>query len=287
MALTNEKYLRMAKKAMMYDRASRLPIEGCLFRISDCKIDDKVEKDPFKIGGETVADAVKERTFTLSFTAASYRPEVYEQLARATVTETALNASGQIVDFANVEGTSVYASGTGIASISVDDGDELKDGKYILECTAATKVKVRGYSDQSFTDGTNIVFEDDTYQIGDELTITASGSIDITELGVTLHGGTGTIGMTVGDTAEFTILRESAALKEILITGETDFSEVGIMLFPDKYDGDYTSIDIFRAMPAGMPLEIKDSWSTFQITCDLLKDEDRGGYYQINYSEVA
>lgn len=286
MPLTDEKYLRMAKKAMVYDRTSGMPIEGCFFRINDCKIEDKVEKDPFKIGGETVADAVKERTFTLSFTAASYRPEVYEQLARATVTDTALNASGQITGFANVYGTSVYASGSGIKSISVASGADLKDGKYVIKATGASAVKFYGYSDQSFHDGADIEFEDDTYQIGDELTVTAAtGGVTFSDLGIKVLGASA-ISLTTGDTAEFTILRQSAALKSILVTGEVDFDEVGIMLFPDKYNDEYTSIDVFRVLPGGLPLEIKDSWSTYQVSCEMLKDETKGGYYRINYSEV-
>lgn len=286
MALTNEKYLRMAKKAMFYNRTTRAPIEGCYFKINDLKIDDKVEKDPFKLGGETVGDAVKERSFTLSFTAASYRPEVYEQLAMAEVTDTALNASGQITASGNVYGTSVFASGTGIKSFAVASGADLKDGKYLFKATATNKVKIYAYSDVSFRDGTNAAFEDDTYQVGDEYTITASGSNTCTELGISFTAGTGTIGMTVGDTAEITILRQNAALHQILVTGDTDFSELGVMLFPDKYNKAYTSIDVFRVVPAGLPLEIKDSWSTFNVTCEMLKDETRGGYYCINYSEV-
>lgn len=286
MATTSEKYLRMAKKAVIYNRTTRAPIKGCMFKINDCKIEDKTEKDPFKLGGETVGDAVKERSFTLSFTAASYRPEVYEQLAKAEVTDTALNASGQITASANVYGTSVFASGTGIKSFAVASGANLKDGKYLFEATATNKVIIKGYSDLSFHDGDNTEFEDDTYQIGDEYTITASGTNTSTELGISFTAGTGTIGMTVGDTAEIIILRQNAAMHSILVTGDTDFDEVGIMLFPDKYNNEYTSIDVFRVTPGGLPLEIKDSWSTYSVTCEMIKDEDRGGYYEINYSEV-
>jgi hypothetical protein len=286
MAKTAEKYLRMAKYAMLYNRTTRLPIEGCYFKINDCKIEDKVEKDPFKLGGEIVADAVKERSFNLSFTAASYRPEVYEQLAKATVTDTALNASGQIIGLANVNGTSVYASGTGIKSISVASGADLKDGKYIIKATAASAVEFYGYSDMSFHDGTDIAFADDTYLIGSALTVTAAtGGVAFSSLGITVTGASA-ISFTPGDTAEFTILRQSATNHAILVTGDTDFDEVGVMLFPDKYNSEYTSIDVFNVLPAGLPMEIKDTWSTFQIGCEMIKDEDRGGYYQINYSEV-
>jgi hypothetical protein len=276
----------MAKKATFYNRTTGLPIEGCLFKINDCKIEDKTERDPFRMGGEIVADAVKERTFTLTFTAASYNHEVYEQLANATVTETALNAAGQVIGLANVGGTTSYSAGSVVASIAVASGSELKEGHYKGYASASATIQIYGFSDQSFNDGNNIQFEDDTYAIGDAFTLPSASAVTLTELGVSFTGGSA-VNMNPGDTFEFTILRQNSAFESILVTGETDYDEVGVMLFPDKYNDEYAWIDVFKILPAGLPLEIKDSWSTYTVTVDMMKDEAKGGYYKVERGKVG
>jgi hypothetical protein len=276
----------MAKKATFYNRTTGLPIEGCLFKINDCKIEDKTERDPFRMGGEIVADAVKERTFTLTFTAASYNHEVYEQLANATVTETALNAAGQVIGLANVGGTTSYSAASGVASIAVASGSELKEGHYKGYASASATIQIYGFSDQSFNDGNNIQFEDDTYAIGDAFTLPSASAVTLTELGVSFTGGSA-VNMNPGDTFEFTILRQNSAFESILVTGETDYDEVGVMLFPDKYNDEYAWIDVFKILPAGLPLEIKDSWSTYTVTVDMMKDEAKGGYYKVERGKVG
>ncbi|MFA5378147.1 MAG: hypothetical protein WC455_20510 [Dehalococcoidia bacterium] len=286
MAVSEERYFRMAKKATFYNRTTGLPIEGCLFKINDCKIEDKTERDPFRMGGEIVADAVKERTFTLTFTAASYNHEVYEQLANATVTETALNAAGQVIGLANVGGTTSYSAASGVASIAVASGSELKEGHYKGYASASATIQIYGFSDQSFNDGNNIQFEDDTYAIGDAFTLPSASAVTLTELGVSFTGGSA-VNMNPGDTFEFTILRQNSAFESILVTGETDYDEVGVMLFPDKYNDEYAWIDVFKILPAGLPLEIKDSWSTYTVTVDMMKDEAKGGYYKVERGKVG
>jgi hypothetical protein len=282
MALTEERYFRMAKRACFYDRGNKQPIEGCYFKINDCKIDDKVDMDPFTLGGDQVANAAKGRTFTLSFTAASYRNEAYEQLAKAEVTDIDADASGEIYGFDNFKGTSVKVATTGIASITITDATELKEGMYVIVATDTAKCKVYAFSDLQLADGTMIQPADDSMMIDSEKTITTAGNTAVTSMGITLDGGSGTIGFTTGDSALFYVRRADVVGEEILVTGATDFDEIGIMLFPDHYNGEYTMIDCFKVTAGGLPIEIKDTWSTYQISTELLKDETEGGYYRIH-----
>ena len=224
---------------------------------------------------------------TLSFTASSYRAEVYEQLANAEVTDKTSNVAGEVIDLANFKGTSAFKATTGVASMAVGTLAELKEGFYMGVVTAATKVKIYGFGDQSFADGTLIQFVDDTYMIGSEITIVASTPAACTALGITLTGGSGTIGMTVGDSFTFYIRRGSVVGEEILITGDTDFANIGVMLFPDKYNDEYTVIDCFNFLAAGLGLDIKDTWSSYTISADLIKDETEGGYYKIYRNRPA
>ena len=286
MAVSEERYFRMAKKATFYNRTTGLPIPGCLFKINDCKIEDKTERDPFRLGGEIVADAVKERTFSLSFTAASYNHQVYEQLANATVTETALNATGQVTGLANVSGTTSYSAASGVASIAVASGANLKEGTYIGYASASATVQIYGFSDQSFTDGTDASFADDTYAIGTAFALPSASAVTFADLGISFTGGS-SVNMKIGDTFKFTVLRQNSAFESILVTGETDYDEVGVMLFPDKYNDEYAWIDVFKILPAGLPLEIKDSWSTYTVTVDMMKDETKGGYYKVERGKVG
>jgi len=272
-------YFRHAKLGIFYDTATGEPITDARFKLSEFTLDDKVTMDPFKLGGDVVASAVKEREQTISFIAGSYKNVVFEKMTNATVTDITENASGQIVGLANVQGDSVYDSATGIAEIHIVDATKLLNASIHVKALSASTVQVKIYN--VTTDYTS-----------DALTVTTGAytSTGIIDYGIAVKGGSGTIGMTIGDTATAEMVKPGYEGEDIFVDGNNDFDEVGMRLYPDAYNSSYSYIDVFRIKFGGLKTEVKDGWSTWQGEATLLKDDDQGtagGYYKIHRLKVA
>lgn len=112
-------------------------------------------------------------------------------------------SAGSITTATNLSGTSVIDASTGIATIALDGSNvsSLAPGKYKVVATSATTVDI--YVDY---DGTGkVTYQDNALKVNSSaITIAASTGTDT--LGLTLTGGSGTIGMTTGDIAVFEVL---------------------------------------------------------------------------------
>jgi hypothetical protein len=124
-----------------------------------------------------------------------------------TMTERSAESTGAIDGIANKKGASVIKS-TGLASITVTSNKEtdLKESNYIVKAVSATTVNVYATSDYDFNRGTTASYVNaDTRTIAEGITITQGSTSDIAKFGITLTGGAGTIAMTSGDTAVFSV----------------------------------------------------------------------------------
>ncbi len=272
-------YFRQAKLGIMYDSATGEPISDARFKLNEFSIDDKVSMDDFKLGGEVVASAAKDREMKVQFTAGSYKNVVFEKMTNAVVTDITENAAGQIVGFANVQGDSVYDADTGISSIYIDDKDKLLNASIHIKALSASTVEVKIYN--VTTDYTS-----------DPLTVSSGAytSTGIADYGIALLGGSGTIALTIADTAVAESVKPGFEGEDIFIDGNNDFDEVGMRLYPDAYNSSFTYIDVFRVKFGGLKTEVKDSWSTWTGEATLLKDDDQGtagGYYKIHRLKLA
>jgi hypothetical protein len=268
--MADGKYFRQAKRGVFYNRTTGEKYEAGYFLINEAKLEDKTEWDPFELGGETVATAVKKRTYKISATAGSYEDGMMERLLNATVTDYSANASGEVYSLENVNGDSVYDATTGVASVYIDDSSKLINCDGVIKATGASTVTVNLYNvDTDYTSGS--------------LTIStgAYSSTGIADYGLALLGGSGTIGLTTGDTATFKVRMPNYVGEKIFVDGNTDFTEIGIKLYPAKDNNEFAHIDCYRCKVGGQTIDIKDGWATYQIEADLLLDEAKDGYYHI------
>lgn len=116
-------------------------------------------------------------------------------------------ASGSITTAANAKGTSVIDATTGIASVAIDTASSLKPGSYKIVCTGAATVDI--YIDNDL--GGNLTYQNNSGKVNTSaITIVSGTGTDY--LGLTFTGGSGTIGMTTGDIATFTVNPSSSFL---------------------------------------------------------------------------
>jgi len=224
-------------------------------------------------GSNKFAWAVESKTISSEWTATvkSMPDFMFELFLGASVTETAASATGTVGDLANVLNASVVDASTGIASVTAKASAEadLKDGIYVLLAVSPTTVDVYALTDIEFKKlgATNeLSYLDEDLKINSTpLAVTSASTTEIVGLGVEITGGSGTIGMTAGDTARFSVRSAHSGLSVIDIgSGSTIFPEHRqLCLGQKRANGDTFEMELYRVVGSGMPIPFEEQ--TFAI----------------------
>lgn len=206
---------------------------------------------------------------------------LYAIFGGADVTKTAASATGSVVALQNVEGTSCFDATTGIASATIKAGSEsdLKFDVYVIKVVSSTTVDVYAMSDIQFDNATAITFQDDTLKItASALTISTGAAVEVPDTGIELTGGSGTIGMTIGDTAIYKTVAAHGGVSTIDIGKKgLTFPEHGLFLYgKERADGTLFEVHIFKAQASGglvLPMTEGD-FQISNITVKALLDEN-------------
>ena len=224
-------------------------------------------------GSNKNAWAVEAKTISSEWTiTAKTMPDfMFELFLGATVVETAASTTGTVGDFANILNASLLDASTGVATATAKAGSEvdLKDGIYIVKAASATTVDVYALTDIEFK---KLGAANDLSYVNDELkvnaaplTITTGAAVEIVGLGVELTGGSGTIGMTTGDTARFSVRSAHNGVSEISIgSSSTTFPEHRqLCLGQKRANGDTFEMELYKVVGSGMPIPFEEQ--TFAI----------------------
>lgn len=182
------------------------------------------------VGNETQCAKAGEVTHELTV-AFGDRPssEIIELLTGAKVTKRAAETSGAVTTLVNKKGTTIANATTGIASVGIISGKEtdLKYTTYVVKAVSATTVNIYAYSNNDFNRGTASTFITPSAKtIAEGVTIATGTALQLESptitngaFGVELTGGSGTIAMTIGDTATFEV-RPPNSTSEEWVLGE-------------------------------------------------------------------
>lgn len=196
----------------------------------------------------------------------------------STVSEGSADTLGGVSTLTNAKGTSITNATTGIASVSVKSGSEsdLKFGKYVVKAISATTVQVYCSTDADFGRGTQKTFASDALAISSAtFTITSGTGTDLTGFGLTLTGGSGTIGMTTGDTATFEVRPKNTANAVFTLGGVASiFPEFGAIVMAKKQgSGQMCELDLPRVKGEGVPIGFDENkFSEADIKCTVMYD---------------
>ena len=203
------------------------------------------------------------------------------ELAGWTKTENAAEASGAVTTLTNKNGTSVQVATTGIASVGLKAGEtaDLKDGVYVVKAVSATTVDVYAISDIYFREGDDVTYQDDDGKItASALTISTGAAVEIPNTGVELTGGSGTIGMTTGDTAIFEIRSTNEGSFEYEYSENPTPIEFGCYFFSQKKaNGEYQRLYVPRCKLSSFPTGMTEKeWQEAEVTIKVLYDNAAG-----------
>lgn len=217
-------------------------------------------------GSSKYAWAVEEGIITAEMTlkAKEYPDFLMQLFLGKAPTENNADTSGTIGTLTNVKGALMVAT-TGLASVTViptTGAANLKFGKYVVKAASATTVDVYCSTNIDFARGTAEDFIDDTLKVATAIAVAdTGGTTDIAALGLRLTGGSGTVALTTGDTATFTVRPPSSKSMDLIVGANTDtFPEFGaIVLSKKRGNGEMFEIDVHRCKGVGLPFSFNEN----------------------------
>jgi len=288
MALSNPRILYGVHSVSPYSRTTGLPY-GMLRVLAGSTFEMSGDQQTLFGGSFRFPWAVEngEINATLTINTKEYPDFLFTLFLGKAPTSIASDTSGDVSGLANVSGVSLFDASTGIATATIESGEEadLKFGKYIIKYVSATTVDVYLLSDVDANRGTDIAYVDDALKItASALTITSSTAVSIPNTGVELTGGSGTIALVAGDTAEFMVLPIHTGGMEVSIGGSADeFLEFGAILMSSKRaTGELFEIDVYRAVGNGLSLGADEkAFSESSITATAFYDSAKNAICKI------
>jgi hypothetical protein len=202
-------------------------------------------------------------------------------------TANAAETTGSITALTNKNGTSLMSATTGIASVGITTGDhaDLKFGKYVVLAATSSTVDVYMSSDIDFARGTDGSYINDSLKItSSPVAISTGSTVTIPTYGIEFVGGSGTIGMTAGATATFSVRPPNTSSMDVVIGGSSDVSpEIGMIIYAQKRGNESMfEVDVFKARISSLPLAFsKGEFGIAELTCQAYFDSTRNGVLSI------
>lgn len=228
-------------------------------------------------------------TAEISLSVSQYDDFLLEIAYGKAPTANSAEANGSTTTIANVYGTSAVNASTGIASVGLTSGDETdaKFGKYIVKVASSTTVDLYASSDVDFARGTDGSYSSDLLLIEAGITIPgSSATVASANYGIEFTGGSGTVSMTVGDTAEFFVRPPNSKSMDVVIGGSSDVvPEVGLLIYAaQRGTQEMFEIDVYRAKLTGMPFGFtKNEFSVAEITAQAFYDSTKNGVLALRH----
>lgn len=294
MALSAPRTVFGLHSASFYNRSTGVPY-GILKVLESSSLSLEGELIDLMGGSSKYAWASEDGNITAEVKLAfsQYEDFVYELFLGKAPTPVAADTTGDVSTLTNKYGTSFVNATTGIASVAITSSDnaDLKFGKYLCKATTDDDFTIYNYSDIDFGRGTNAVYTDDTLAIATVAMGDTSATAAVAELGITFTGGSGTVALTVGDTAVFEILPVHGGAMTVKIgsVADTSFPEFGMIVYGQKRgNGEMMEIDIFRCKAAGMPLNFqRNTWASAEVTIKALYDSTEDAVFEVRHVEPS
>ena len=217
----------------------------------------------------------------LSLTFREYPDFVYQVFLGAPAVTNAAEAGGSASSPENKSGALIEAT-TGIADISVEAGAEadLKTTKYIVKAVGAATIDVFSAHSAAF-------LSDDLKIASAILVPDAGGTVSIPGTGLEITGGSGTVALSVGDTAAVETKAINSSSYDVTVGATADsVPDFGAIVVSAKDGGALTELDLYRCRAGGLPISLNENaYSEASVTAECYYDSVRDGVFSMRRVE--
>ena len=287
MALTRNQSVFGIHSVAIYNKDTMIPY-GIAKVVGSLSLNDTEEQIALNGGSSRYPWDIEGGAATTegSFVMRELPDNLFEPLTGATPTTGSAETGGGVGTLTNINGSTCKSATIGIASVGVKSGSEsdVKSGIYLVKVVSSTTVNVYSLTDVDALRGTDIEYQDDALKItASALTITTSTAITIPSIGLELTGGSGTIGMTVGDTAIFDARSINTGYTTATVGAANIVKpNVGIVCAAQKKgNGEIFLLDIMNAKLGGLPFNLTEkAWMESEISFQAVYNSARNGVYR-------
>lgn len=204
-------------------------------------------------------------------------------------TSNGAETSGNVGTLTNIYGTSVVNASTGIASATVISSTgpaNLKFTRFVVKAVSSTTVDIYAMSDEDFARGSDGSYSTDGLKVAASQSITSGADTSITTYGFKLTGGSGSIGMTTGDTAYVNVRPIATGSISCVVGAVIDTNpEFGAVVMAQKRsNGEMLELDLYRCIATGMPFNLEEmKWSEFEIKIAAFYDSTKDGVLAVRH----
>jgi hypothetical protein len=276
--MSDIKYSFGVKALIFYNRTNFKPV-GVFRVISSVEFAREIEQLPLTGGHHNGAWAVEagEPTNTLTATLMQFPDFAFTELDSGVLTTTlSEDTSGFIGSITNKLGSSVVNATTGIASVSITatKGFDVPLGRVVAVAASATTVDLYLLGDVA-SGGLPVTNELTLLQAGVTIADSAA-TVDISGYGITITSGSGTVALTIGDTAFFKVRPANSKTTEIVMPDSSDIKILGcILVYPKNSQKQQKIVDFPKVAVAGIPFSANTrEFAEFELTATPLYDED-------------
>lgn len=271
------KYSFGAKALIFYNRTTFKPL-GIFRVISTVEFAREIEKLPLTGGHRNGPWAIEagEPTMTLTATLKEFPDFAFTELDNATsAITTGEDVTGLVGTITNKNGTSVVNATTGIASVALISGSGalLPLGKIVVVATAAKVVDIYLLGD---TASGPIPVTSELTKIAASVSIADTGAtVDVAAYGIRITSGSGTVSMTVGDTAYFNTRPANSKATVISMADASDVKTVGcVLVYPKNSEKQQRIVDFPKVAVGGTPFAANTrEYAEFEMSAMPLYDE--------------
>lgn len=239
-------------------------------------VEVETQKSSFKTAARgTLDESFDGATYTFSCDGVELPKALQEAFFNVEATE--YDTTTGIVDIHNIGDGTAYDSSSGIASISIEDEDEIKPGAYRVVVKTASTLSLYSLSDASFKEGTDAAYLDDSLLIEDDIAITTDTTTGITGFGIGFVGGEGTIGMTIGNVFDFVVTGGGTGWRVGAgVPGYEPVAASAVIMTPKK-NGKYNIVKVHKFYLYPQSRKFADGeYATWEIKSECIMDTAQG-----------
>lgn len=227
-------------------------------------------------------------TAEMSCKVSEYPDFLFELFLGIAPTLNAAETSGSVGTLTNKYGTLVQAT-TGIASatvIATTGPANLKFTRFILKAVSTTTIDIYALSDVDFLRGTDGSYTGNALKVLAAQTVTSGMDTSFATYGFKITGGSGSIGMTVGDTAYLDIRPINTESMDVTIgaTGQASATFGAIVMAQKRSDFSMFEVDLFNCKGSGLPINFESfKWSQADIKVEAFYDSTLNGVMKMRH----
>lgn len=274
-----------------YSRVNKLPY-GILKVIGSADLAMSCSVEELYGGASKFSWAAETKTIASNVTAKvkSFPGFLFSLFMGASDTVNAAETTGSVSALANYgAGTSVVSATTGISgtlTLTSSDNSEIIFGSFVIVAVTDTTVDVYAMSDVDFArDAGSLSYQNNALKITTTpLTVTSTTATPIPGIGISFTGGSGTIGMTVGDTAFFTSRPINTGSEDIVIGASTTVIPAfgAVFLSQRRATAEMFEIEAYNVVAAGIPIPMSEmAFSQTELKMSLIYDSVQNAVLKI------